>query len=236
MHAILLFEDLDTSTWMMSIASLAISLFIIGTDIYNWRQKIPIGSRRARIALLGLAFFCAAGVYETISNASDAPRIPVSGMITTIREVYLGHSRYWYLAHVIGADGLSKELNFDSNALRVIKEHSRSTSYNVTYLDDPDEYYDHGKQHFWFKVVDITNAETGESYYHFDTRHHPVRVAFYLGDTVLLIVVSILVGRLSDASPDTEDDYENYRSADDNKSAGTELTSLDLNSSRDESI
>ena len=228
-------QDLDTHAWVMSIFALTVCLFIICTDIYELRLKLPMRSRRARFVLLGLAFFCGGGVYETITNASDAPHISVSGMITPIRTVSLGHNRYWYLAHVDGSNGISKELNFDSDGLRIIKEHSRSAAYNVAYLDVPNDYYTNGKQFFWFKVVGISNAETGESYYYFDTRHHPVRAAFYLGDTLLLVLTSILVGRFADATPDTEDDYENYR--DDpagDRSVRSELTSLGLDPSRKE--
>lgn len=224
------FGDLDIQAWVMSVLALALCSGILGLDLYYLRLKLPVRSRAAWILLGTLAFFCAGGIYETISNASDAQRKIETGPISKVHEIYLGHNRSLYLARVLDNSGASRLLNFSSDAFAVLKEHTRDHAYRVEYLGDPQEFYENGRQGFYFKVVDIGDPETNDSYYHFDTMHHPERAAVYFGDTVILLLTAFIVSRLADASPDTEDDFENYREpGDDRGPKDTSITELNLN-------
>jgi hypothetical protein len=222
--------DLDTRAWVMSGLALALCSGMLGMDFYYLRLKLPVRSRSAWILLGTFAFFCAGAIYETISNASDAQRKIETGPTSKVHEIYLGHNRSLYLAQVLDHSGTSRLLNFSSDAFAVLKERATDRAYLIGYLDDPNEFYENGRQGFYFTVVDIGDPETNASYYHFDTTHHPVRAAVYLGDTVILLLTALIVSRMADASPDTEDDFENYREqGDDRDRKDTSITELNLN-------
>lgn len=224
-----IFGDLDTRAWLMSGMSIMLCAGILALDFYNLRLKHPVRSRAASISLGTLAFFCAGGIYETISNASDAPHKVETGPLSTIHQIYLGHNRYLYLARVLDNSDSSRLLNFSTEAVEVLKEHRRDHAYRVGYLDDPQEFYERGRQGFYFKVVDLGDVQTSDFYYHFDTTHHSVRAAVYLGDTILLLLTALIVSRMADASPDTENDFENYREPGDNRGPkDASITSLNL--------
>jgi hypothetical protein len=225
------FTDLDTSTWLLSGLSLVVCVGIVSLDVYYRHLRLPVRSRAALILIGTLVFFCAGGVYETISNASDASHREETGPVSTIHEIYLGHNRSLYLARVLNANP-THLLNFSSEALKVLREHRTDQPYRLGYLDDPQEFYENGRQGFYFKVVDIRDPESSESYYHFDTMQHPSRAVIYLGDILLLLLTAFVVSRLADASPDTEDDFENYRDSKGGRDTEVgSLTSLNLGAS-----
>ncbi len=227
--------DLDAWAWLLTGLSLALCAGVLILDAYYLRLKLPVRSRATWILLGTCAFFCGGGVYQTISDASDAPHKVVTGSIPTIHEIYLGHNRSLYLARVLNDSEPSRLVNFSSEALAVIKEHRTDQSYRIGYLDDPQEFYERGRQGFYFKVVDIDNPISNDSYYHFDTHHHPVRAVIYLFDVLILLMTGVAVSRLADASPDTDDDFENYRdSGSDEYGKATPITSLNLGSSETE--
>ncbi len=79
----------------------------------------------------------------------------------------------------------------------------------------------------------MADAGSGESFYHFDTRSHPYRIALLFACAILLFLTELLNDRLSDARPDTEDNYENYRDSRNSQATVSDLTSLHLIDSKE---
>jgi hypothetical protein len=199
---------------------------LLGLDFYYYRQKLPIRSRAAWMLPGALALYCAAQTFDTLSNASNAPYKVIVGEIPKRREVRRGRGSFLYLAYARDASGLPRLLGFSSDADIVIQEHQ---TYRVGYLDDPQVFYDQGTAGSYFQVVDVIDPETNESYYHFDTRDHPVQVAVYSIDILFLLFAGAAVSRMAANRPDLEDDFENYH--DDRRAGGShgpEITSLNI--------
>jgi hypothetical protein len=135
------------------------------------------------------------------------------------------------LAHLPNSANPGNLYFFDSAGSKVIRDHSVRGGFSVSFLKDGDEME---PRVYAFKVVDIENIASGSSLYHFDTLHHPARVTLLIVVAALLFLTGLLSLRLADASPDTEDDYENYHTPRDIAQRGAEVTSLNLSSATGE--
>ena len=89
-------DELGIWAFLLSSAIVIVCAWKLGVDWYHSRQGLPIRSRATLILLGALAFFAVAGIYQTISDASDAPHTIVDGSFSHIHEIYLGHDRYLY--------------------------------------------------------------------------------------------------------------------------------------------
>lgn len=226
------FSDLDRLTWALSIVALAVSATVIAVDIRDWRAKFPIRSRGKRVLLWGFAAVCSIVGLDTIDSASDAPHLYCSGSPSVVR-VRTGRSGDTWLVRVRNAGSTEAPLLslHDARAIVAFREHRRDATISFGYLNEP---YFNQSGAAEFKVVDMADGDTGEPFYHFDTRSHPYRVAALFASAILLFLTELLNNRLSDLLPDTEDDYENYRDSRNSKATVSDLTSLNLDDSNDQ--
>lgn len=225
-------SDLDGLTWALSIAALTVSTLVIGVDIRDWRAKFPILSRGKRVLLWSFAAGCAVVGADTIGNASDVQHLYVSGLPRLVRVRESGRSGDTWLVRAVNAGTTESVLLavHDSEAIVAYREHRKDLPITFGYLNEP--YYSRSGT-AEFRVVDMADSKTGESFYHFDTRSHPYRVTVLFASALLLFLTELLNNRLSDALPDTEDDYENYRDARNSRAAPSDLTSLHLDASKE---
>lgn len=222
-----LFYDLDGPTWVMTITALCVSIAVATIDLRDWHAKLPIRSRFKRAVLWGFAMLCGISGIDTITNASDAQHLSITGVARVVRVLHGGRSGDTWLIRIAGPDQVNSPIcSLHARSLSAFREHPIGRAAIFSYLNEPKE---EAADLFAFEVVDMADAETGLSFYHFDTQHHPYRASILLGDAAVLFLTGVLSGLLSDASPDTEDDYENYRDKPNSQDMISELTSLDLN-------
>ena len=223
-------SDLDSLTWALSVAALATSIAVIGLDLRDWRAKYPILSRGKRVLLWSFAAVCAIAGIDTVGDASDAQHLYCSGLPFVVRVRSSGRSGDTWLVRVKNAGIAESPLLalHDPRCIVAFREHRKDLSITFGYLNAPHQNSSGVPE---FKVVDMIDASENQTFYHFDTRSHPYRVAVLFGSALLLFLTELFNQRWSDALPDTEDDYENYRDRPDSQANASDLTSLHLTDS-----
>src|SRR5579859_1908247 len=228
-----IFSDLDAGTWIATLGALAICAYIAINDLMRWRQKLPVRARLKRLFLWSFAVLCAAAAVDTYSDSSVAPRLSLTGSLRIIRDEYRGKGGYLTLACLEPCTKSIPLLDIGHNAAKQIATYPRGYVFSLRYLDEPNEM---SAGIYASKIVDIFDSENGNSIYHFDASLHSERIGFLAADAFLFLSTGLLAVRLAGLVPDTEDDYENFRTSSDDATGGdsAEITSLGLNSSNDE--
>ena len=135
--------------------------------------------------LLGpLGFLCLIGAFESYSSYDGVPRKTVEG---SAHIVHVSHGRrsitYYICAETCSATG-GYALQLDERAGDALSHDPRGTRYRFTYPDKPRGGMLTGVS---LVVESIAKADTGRVIYEQDLRNHPWRIAFYVGDFVLIV-------------------------------------------------
>jgi hypothetical protein len=195
-------DDLNSTTWAFTFVTLALcALFAFSRNRTWWDVQPIIGRLRLVLLLSGVCWSGIMGL-STLENASDARHGTVTGPLDVVGYTYAGRGTHInrYLAHVEGAMAHNITLVMEPRAQAVLTKQKRLSGFTVGYLADPMMVR---PDVFAFKVVDISNPETGASYYHIDTARHAVRAGFFFADGVLFAALFMLAIRVRTHPPET---------------------------------
>jgi hypothetical protein len=199
-----LLQDLDVLTWVATIATLVICSIVAGMAMFG-RGTISGGIEGIQkfLTVCGVALvFCA---FNVIGRVSDAPHRLISGSVQITRRLPGLRHTYHRLLLCVSPCATSPRLYMHDEASDAFERGTRVPSLTLGYLVKSEE----AERGLWvYEVVDIINTETGRSYYHRDTDHHPIRVAFLFGDALLALLTAALCAGLADSAPAAETNAE----------------------------
>jgi len=199
-----LLQDLDVLTWVATGATFLVCAIVAAMVIVEGRA--PLSGIEGRLKFLTMCGFALVfWAFVVIGRASDAPHRLLSGSVQITRRLpSIRHSGHRLLVCVSPCE-TSPRLLMHDEASDAFERGARVPNLTLGYLLKSEE----AARGLWvYDVVDIVNTETGRSYYHRDTNHHPFRVAFLFGDALLVLLTGVLCARLAASSPAAEENAE----------------------------
>jgi hypothetical protein len=186
-----LWNDLDTRAWVLTLLALSLCAVFLLNRIQTLRFHIPGTVHGHRIVLWFAAFICFAMAVTTIKNSSHGERKSISGQVHIYRDFQQADAPEQMLVCANECGPAAPLLFLNADATSAFRSQDSSIPVAFSYLDDRGN----GSGNIAFTVVDMANARSGESFYHFDTSRHSFRVAILFVDAALLLVVSFFQTR-----------------------------------------
>jgi hypothetical protein len=184
-------NDLDARAWVLTLLALFLCAAFAISQIRALRFHLPGTTRSQRTVLWFGAFICFAMALTTIKNSSHGERKTVSGQVHIYRDFQQADTPEQMLVCADECGPATPLLFLNADAANAFRSQDADTSVVFGYLDDRST----GSGNIAFTVVDMTNAKTGESFYHLDTDKHSFRAVVLFVDAALLLVVSLFRAR-----------------------------------------